>query len=100
MMETGECIVDNSIETTELKRAHSTASSSGSWIVEPLEDTNEDILESVFEWFSQNNIIRGNPERIYGDHIKTKTVVLTALNEINENSLTTPSLLKRRMTKL
>jgi len=35
-------------------------------------DELDDCLESIFEWFAQNNIVKGSPEQHYEEHIKCK----------------------------
>jgi len=93
---------DNNLPSprSSIKRLASTDSSSGSWIIEGVDEAcGDDIVESVFQWFAARHISRGNPETIYQQHLQTKPITLHALKELSGNGLPVSGLLKRRLTK-
>lgn len=88
----------NSSPLNGVKRLASTNSSSGSWI-EGQDASIDDDLDSVFQWFAEKQICRGNPRSIYERAQEPRPVILQALMEVNANGPAISGLLKRRLSK-
>lgn len=90
--------MDNKNNSSELEyrtRVDSTASSD-SHQSDNIDDLDE-CLESIFEWFAQKNIVKGNPEQNYEEHIKRKREGLKASPLLASANPLASNLLRRRL---
>jgi hypothetical protein len=60
-----------------------------------LEEINEEVLESIFEWFAANDIVKGDPSQLFEKERLTE-ISLKSVKIINNVGLAASKLLKRR----